>query len=294
MARKTGKSTKKRRRPDIGLQADAATDTGLVRAHNEDSFLVDRDLRFFVVSDGMGGHRAGAKASGIVVDVLARVVSEQLAARRGSRVDFSRVLDDAVRAASGQVRATADKYPEYKGMGATVVACLIRRGLAWLVHMGDSRAYRLRENTFELLTLDHSITTLLVGLGLITKEQSSVHPARNTISRYVGMGSEFGPELQAEELKAGDRLLLCSDGLTNMVGESRIGRVLWEEEEPAAACARLVQLANDAGGRDNITALAVHYGKASPAKRKKQRIRVKRPARKRSRESLWRFIEDRV
>ncbi|MBN1671889.1 MAG: serine/threonine-protein phosphatase [Kiritimatiellae bacterium] len=271
------------------------TDTGRVRDHNEDGFGIDRKLGLFLVVDGMGGHRAGDKAAEAVVELFPREVKDALAQSEEAGQDaLVAGLARAVKSVGREIRAMIRKAPKLRGMGATLVTCLIRGRTVFVVHMGDSRAYRLREGTFERLTEDHSLVSLLRGLNLITSRQARVHPARNTISRYVGMSWDFGPEVRTLKLQEADRFLLCSDGLTNMVSERAIGQILLEEYDPKKACWQLVDAANAAGGKDNITALVVDWGKRSEAEHRKGKCRVKRPSRKKSPESLSAFIEQRI
>lgn len=245
----------------MSIIAVGLTDTGKVRDHNEDAFAIDKEQGFFIVSDGMGGHQAGEMASTMVV----KAVPLQLATFLGdpSSVDETLMvaaLHQAIGDLSRQIYERALQTSALRGMGATVAACLVRNKTAAIAHMGDSRVYLMRSAVLERLTEDHSLVGMLLKLGQITKRQAKNHPARHTLSRYIGMEADVGPEVQLLDLEIRDRLLLCSDGLTNMVTDRAIAEILWAEPDLNVACGKLVQAANDAGGEDNITALIVQYG----------------------------------
>ncbi len=236
------------------------SDTGRVRSQNEDrcgAFANASGARLFVVADGMGGHRGGATASRIAVDALAAALT-----RAGTDSSVSGIsgisgdwLADAIRAANRNVHAAAAKDAELNGMGTTLVAILVAAsGAAWVAHVGDSRAYRLREGVLEPLTEDHSVVAEMVRRGLITPEEAEIHPRRNEILRSVGIEPDVEPELSELELRPGDRVLLCSDGLCGVVPAAELEQLL-AAQSPAEAVESAVELANSLGGPDNITAV---------------------------------------
>lgn len=246
----------KARRPPV-VRATVVTDTGRVRAANEDAFAVLPQQGLFLVADGMGGHQAGATASGIVASVLPKMIEQRLAqtASQEAKV-LARALRDAIMALSQQLREQSLGRPGLAGMGSTVVLAFVRGERAFVAHMGDSRAYLLRSDRLQPLTADHSVVGILLRQGEITPEQARLHPARNRLSRYVGMQGDVHPDVHTVRLLAGDRLLLCTDGLTAMVPDEEIGRLLGEGAGPRA-CEALVEAANASGGKDNVTVLVL-------------------------------------
>ena len=226
------------------VEAGVATDKGRVREGNEDAYLVEPPL--YAVADGMGGHRGGEVASQLALETIAELfrkgdmpLTEQV--REANRAVFER---------SGTDRAVA-------GMGTTLTAALVQGELAHLIHVGDSRAYLLRAGTLRQLTEDHTLVNRMVKAGEITAAEAEVHPHRNVITRSLGTEADLDVDEQDVGLLEGDRLLLCSDGLTGMLTEEQVQAIL--EATPAAqeAADRLVRAANNAGGVDNITVVVL-------------------------------------
>ncbi len=233
------------------FRAGALTDTGRARAVNQDSLLVV-DGRLYAVADGMGGHRGGEVASALALESLAGNLDEPT----------TQALVAGVTSANSAVYRRSAEDPELRGMGTTLIALALIVGpdgqerLA-MANVGDSRAYRLREGTLEQITEDHSLVESLVRQGRITPEEAATHPQRNIITRALGVDPQV--EVDSWELPAvpGDRFLLCSDGLFNEVESDVITAILGRLEDPDAAVAELVRLANEGGGRDNITCVVV-------------------------------------
>jgi PPM family protein phosphatase len=234
--------------PDMLLDAGAATDTGRVRTGNEDAFLVAPPV--YVVADGMGGHRGGEVASRIVVDML-RASAADLDAHDGE------ALDDAVRAAGRAILHAADADAALRGMATTCTAMLVHGRVARIAHVGDSRAYLWRRGHLVQLTDDHSVVALLVREGGLSPAEAAVHPARNVVFRALGHDPDVEVDAVEASLGTGDRLLLCSDGLSNMVDDATIETVLREVPGAQPAADELVALANAAGGADNVTVVIV-------------------------------------
>src|SRR5947209_1526435 len=231
------------------LRAGGATDTGLVRDHNEDNYLTDEGL--FAVADGVGGHKAGEVASQTAVDTL----------QREFREPTTDGLVDAVKTANRTVWDLAESNPDQRGMGTTLTAVALvnedgEERLA-VVNVGDSRAYLLQQGELEQLTEDQSLVEQLVREGQLTPEDAQVHPQRSIITRALGLDPEV--EVDSWELTPykGDRLLLCSDGLTNEVSDDQIASTLRTVNDPEEAAQHLVQEARDHGGSDNITCVVV-------------------------------------
>ncbi|MCG8592669.1 MAG: Stp1/IreP family PP2C-type Ser/Thr phosphatase [Proteobacteria bacterium] len=227
----------------------ARSDVGRVREANEDAcgeFHGVNGSRLFVVADGMGGHRGGATASRVALEALRDSFQT-------SDKPTPEVLAEAFDSANRQVYQVSADNVELRGMGTTLVTLLLDRGDdAWVGHVGDSRAYRLRAGAIEPLTADHSVVAEMMRRGLLTAEEAAVHPRRNEILRSIGVDSRVEPEMTRVEVQPGDRFLLCSDGLTSLVSDSEIAAVL-EREPPSQAVNTLVELANTRGGYDNVT-----------------------------------------
>ena len=252
--------------PPWSVRAASATDRGRVRRNNEDSCLVALEQKLFIVSDGMGGHQAGEIASRAVVSVLPKMVEQRLAGVSSPR---ARVIELALREAvvglSRRLREQSAGHVGLKGMGATVVLAWLRgsEGMAHLAHMGDSRIYLFRQYRLTQLTEDHSVVALLVKHAEITPEEAREHPARGRLSRYVGMEGDVYPDVRTVNLQDGDRVLLCTDGLTDMVPDEQIAVLLRASPDPEATCQALVAAANTAGGRDNVSAIVIYIAAAS-------------------------------
>jgi serine/threonine protein phosphatase PrpC len=243
----------------ITLNFDGLCDQGRVRKRNEDNWSAWPEKGIFVVSDGMG-HASGLTASTIVVQTLPRLLVQRLGHVKDLKTsDVARALTTTVVDLSTRVREASRQQVGLASMGATVVVALIREGQARVAHLGDSRAYLLRRLCLQRLTVDHSVTQLLVATGEISRKEAAEHPSRGRLTQYVGMEGEVLPETQWMVLSPGDRLLLCSNGLTDMVPDRQIAALLLTHETPDTACHALVEAANAAGGSDNITALVINY-----------------------------------
>lgn len=224
------------------FEIGSATDVGQVRPGNEDDLLVDDALGLIAVADGMGGHQAGEVASATALEAI------RAAAARGT------ALTEAIEYANSAVFDKAAGDPDLRGMGTTVTAFTTRNG-AQLGHVGDSRAYLLRAGELEQLTTDHSLVEELVREGRLTPEEAAVHPRRSVITRALGIEPTVQVDRIPLDLVTGDRLLLCSDGLTSMLRDDDIAKVLRRIPEPARVARALIDAANAAGGDDNITVI---------------------------------------
>jgi serine/threonine protein phosphatase PrpC len=244
-----------------GPRYAAASDRGRVRADNQDAWAVDRELGLFIVCDGIGGHLAGEVASSIVTQSLPAAMRRGLPS--GASLSSASTAEAAVRIVaelSRQVRQESQGQPGLDGMGTTVVCALVRDREALVVHLGDSRAYLLRGATLARLTSDHSVVQALIDAGQLSAAGADSHPAAGRLTRYLGMEGQALPQARHLGLMPGDRLLLCTDGLSGMLDEGQLTEILCGEPDPTVACRRLIAAANQAGGRDNITALLVAVG----------------------------------
>ncbi len=240
--------------PGLVLQVGAATDTGRVRTLNEDSALAEGGI--FVVADGMGGHAAGEVASGIVVETMRELVA---------RTDLT--AEDVTRQlvlANQRILTAVDSHPENKGMGTTATGlALVTAGGAdhWAVfNVGDSRVYRWIAGTLTQVTVDHSEVQELVEAGVITPDEARVHPARNVVTRSLGTDYAYQSDAWVLPPYAGERFVICSDGLTNELTDAHLREILQQHPDPQAAAEELVRAAVEAGGRDNVTVVVVNLG----------------------------------
>lgn len=255
------------------IQYSAKSDPGQVRDHNEDAFLALPDYGFFAVADGMGGHNAGEVASAMALETLGREAEERLpnlARRPGwfkrlvtrpKRVEPRSFLSRAVKKANAEIFAAAQASPEKKGMGTTLVIVMQYGEALLTAHVGDSRVYRLRDSKLTQLTLDHSLASELVRQGVLTPEEALYSTPRNVLTRALGVKAGVEEEVVYHSLEPGDMLLLCSDGLTTMVEDEDLARVIANSKHTLdERVDDLVNLANAAGGEDNITAVLVRFG----------------------------------
>ncbi len=245
--------------------AGSLTDVGQVREVNQDSLgeFADpaRGRRLFIVADGMGGHLGGEVASRMTVETAAEIF-----AAGGN--DPAELLRVALETANERVHEAAQQDMDLAGMGTTGVCLLFQSGgSGWVAHVGDSRAYRLRDDVFEQITEDHSVVGALIRMGHITEDEAKQHPQRNEILRAIGTNPEVEVQVTPLELQPGDRFLLCSDGLSGLVPDAEIAEVLGRME-PEDAARTLVQMANLEGGNDNITVQVVEVPGNGPQKKK--------------------------
>ena len=253
----------------VGL--GARSDTGMVRKNNEDSFAVDLPLNLFILCDGMGGQAAGEVASKLGVDIIlehCRHASKNphLGMIGAYRPEFSEAtnrLASAIRLSNQAIHEAADKQLSTSGMGSTVVAACLTGNVLSIAHVGDSRIYMLREGELRQLTQDHSFIMEQLRRGLISREEAEHSDLSNVIMRALGAEPTVQVDLDELWMEVGDRVLLCSDGLTRKATDAQIVPILTEAKSSQEACDRLVGLANDLGGEDNVTVIVVHL-KAPP------------------------------
>jgi serine/threonine protein phosphatase PrpC len=242
----------------------AATDVGLTRDHNEDNFLVDKKLKLFVVADGMGGHAAGEVASSVAVHEVRRVISEHRqiisdfneSGAAQTRIAVLELLDTAIRAACRKVFQQAEENPERKGMGTTLSFMIIAGDRGFIGHVGDSRIYLVRDGKVQQLTEDHSLINELIKRGRLQPGDEFDSPYKNAVTRAVGVYETVDGDTFDFEVRPGDNYLLCSDGLSCYLDDPITVRFATLENVKASPAA-FIDLANESGGKDNITAIVV-------------------------------------
>lgn len=238
----------------MNLAIGARTDVGRVRTGNEDSYFVDAP--FFVIADGMGGHAAGDVASATAVKVI-QDKREEIA------TTDPETLTTAVREANRAIWSKATEDTNLRGMGTTCTLIVVDGSTAQVAHVGDSRAYLFHEGALRQITDDHTLVGRLVREGKLKPEEAARHPQRSMVTRALGVDEDVEVDQFSLSLAEGDRLMICSDGLSGMVSDDEIAEVLGEVTDPQAAADRLVDLANEAGGEDNITVIVVDVGAES-------------------------------
>lgn len=243
------------------------TDVGRKRDHNEDSYGLFEELQLYIVADGMGGHAAGEQASRIAVESIEKRVregAEVLSKEYDGPLEESpvpKMFSDAVRAACGDIYRQAQTSREFGGMGTTTTAMLVHGRHVFVAHVGDSRAYLLRNSKILQLSEDHSLVNEQLKAGIITPAQARTSRFKNIITRSVGVEEDVAVDLVAVEMQEQDSYVLCSDGLANLVSDIEIGEVVSENffrRVPEV----LVDMANARGGDDNITVVVVFVQEA--------------------------------
>lgn len=240
------------------LEYAGLTDRGRMRKENQDDWFADPEQGLFIVADGMGGHLGGSTASRIVVQTLPMLLEKRLKNIESlTDTGAARTVAETIAELSRKVREEGSARAGLYGMGATVVLAQADDTHVMVAHMGDSRAYLMRAGEFRRLTKDHSIVQILIDCGEITEAEAGDHPARGRITKGVGLEGDMFPDINLLEFRRGDLLLLCCDGLTDMLKDGEIAALLKNAPDLETLCRRLVHEANHAGGRDNITVIAV-------------------------------------
>jgi PPM family protein phosphatase len=263
--------------PDMTLIASLemakATHTGMVRSHNEDSIATDAEIGLAVLADGMGGYNAGEVASGIATALISSETREALIRRSPHVVDRSTasplattLLRDIIAKANTSIFQSANSQPQYSGMGTTLVVTLFCDNQITVAHIGDSRCYRQRGGKLEQVTRDHSLLQEQIDSGLLTKEAAKRSQNKNLVTRALGIEPVVEAEIHSYPAQEGDIYLICSDGLNDMVEDEDIEMTLAAlGANLQLAAEQLVQMANDNGGRDNISVVLIKVKKDFPA-----------------------------
>ncbi|MEM9539025.1 MAG: Stp1/IreP family PP2C-type Ser/Thr phosphatase [Cyanobacteria bacterium P01_E01_bin.42] len=229
------------------------TDTGVLRSVNQDDYYIDPQGRFFIVADGMGGHAGGQEASHIATQSIQAYLSD----RWDNKIESETLLEGAIEDANQGILDDQEEHPERSDMGTTIVIVMFRRDRAWCAHIGDSRLYRLRGEALEQVTEDQTWVARAMKMGDLTPEEARIHPWRHVLSQCLGRKDLQQIEIQKIDVTDGDRLLLCSDGLTEEVPDPEIQSYLTESENCEEAAKGLVEQAKENGGSDNITVVVV-------------------------------------
>ncbi len=260
----------------VNLRSSARTNRGRVRQNNEDNVHLWAHGRYVmaIVADGMGGAAAGEEASRLAIEIIRQRMSEgpyhSLDEYQDvDSADLAQRLREAVIEANDQIVERAVEIPEFKGMGTTLTMIFARNTEVILAHVGDSRAYLVNGHNGDIiqLTADHSFVQALVDAGHITAEEAEEHPMKNVLYRALGQGDSIEVDIHTDlKLHTGDRIVLCSDGLTLHVRAHEIADVIMEEDDPDICSQRLIDLANSRGGRDNISVIVIYADKETPTR----------------------------
>lgn len=257
----------------VEIVSGGVSDVGRARTNNEDSYQILDSLHLFILSDGMGGEAHGEVASALAVETIVKYCTAPKEDSAATLIDTAETLhwtentkrlQNAVREANLKIYESARKNAEQRGMGATVTAAWAKEGNLSVAHVGDSRAYLLRAGNLQQLTNDHSLVAEQVRRGIITPQQAEESDMQSVLLRALGAHEEVEVDVDEVAIFSGDVLLLCSDGLTRMVTEPEIAGSLQAETVPAKAAQKLVDLANERGGLDNVTVIVIRF--QEPAK----------------------------
>ena len=257
------------------LEIVSATDPGMVRSHNEDSVAADAANGVVVLADGMGGYNAGEVASGMATtviitemqQVMTKVQPYEIDEKTGQQV-AARMVREQVLKANTSIYQAAQSQPQYAGMGTTLVVSLFYDNRVLVAHLGDSRLYLMRDGRFSQVTRDHSLLQEQIDSGLITPEQAKHAQHKNLVTKALGIDPSVEPEIHEYPTKPGDLYLLCSDGLCDMVEDEDIALAVQTfGNNLKMAASHLVQMANDNGGRDNVSVILVRVLREYPAAR---------------------------
>jgi serine/threonine protein phosphatase PrpC len=244
------------------IQSFGLSDVGKKRSRNEDYFLVNEELRLFIVADGMGGHSGGEYASRLAVASIEEVIQSMnsdpeatiISGVNSEESEFGDRLRYAIEVASQKIYDQAMYDQELKGMGTTVAAIIVHDDTAYVANVGDSRVYLVRDGKIKQLTTDHSLVSEQMRAGLISATDAKKHKLKNIITRSVGYQEEVEIDMYKVTLQVGDRFVICSDGLTNMIDDEMI-RQSTEQDDLQAVAQKLIATANEKGGDDNVTAV---------------------------------------
>lgn len=239
------------------MEIGVKTDIGRVRNNNQDAYYVNYPL--FIIADGMGGHKAGEVASSMAIEIIGNdFENNPIDLPYEDELIINRI-EDSISKANREIYHNSIEDEDYFGMGTTITLAYITEDKIFVGHVGDSRAYIYRQNALSQITEDHSLVEELIKNGSISKEEAKLHPQRNIITRAVGTSQQIDVDITIIAKEKDDILLLCTDGLTNMIDEDEIQKIIMLHEDIQTVCDKLVKLSNDNGGFDNITVMAIKF-----------------------------------
>lgn len=252
----------------VKLEAAGRTHVGMKRAHNEDSLRLCRDESLFIVADGMGGHASGEIASQLSVETLAeffRATESDGEITWPYKMDKEKLYDEnrvitGIKLSNRRIFESASRDARLKGMGTTIVATFFNEDKCYIGHVGDSRVYLFRDKKLDLLTEDHSLLNDYIKMKRLTPEEIEAFPHKNVIVRALGMKETVQVDISEHRIQSGDVFLLCSDGLSGMITDEGMEHILRESHDLEENCDRLIEVANENGGTDNITVILVRCG----------------------------------
>lgn len=236
----------------------AKSDIGKSREINQDYYYISQDTdipRLYILADGMGGYKGGEIASRLATESVKRYINNNFSDKLNEKEEILKLIENAVEYANMVVYEKSKEIPELEGMGTTLEVCLIYNNKTYIGHVGDSRIYRIRKNIMRKLTKDHSYVQQLVEDKKITREEAKTHAKKNMLTKALGCTPYVEPDIRARNFEKDDVFIICSDGLTNMVEDDTICELI--SQDITSAADKLVELANEAGGYDNITVIII-------------------------------------
>ena len=240
------------------MKVFAKTDIGKARQTNQDFYYIsspEEVIQLYILADGMGGYKGGDIASCLAVDSVKKYIESNYATTEKEKESLQTLIKNAIEYANMVVYEKSKVSQELEGMGTTIEVCLIYNNRAYIGHIGDSRIYRLRKEFLKRVTVDHSYVEKLIKDGTITREESYTHPKKNMLTKALGCTSYVEPDVMVKGFQKEDILVLCSDGLTNLITEEQLETIIRQNLEKAAE--NLIEKANELGGYDNITVIII-------------------------------------
>ena len=235
------------------ISVSGNTHTGITRSNNEDAYGIFPDVNLYIVADGLGGHAGGEVASRLAVDIIGSEI-----AGASATFEIREIMQRAIQSANSIIQKKAEEDSSLHGMGTTVVVVSLNENKAVVAHVGDSRAYLIRKDIITQITKDHTVVEEYIRIGIMTPKDALYHPSRRILSRAVGTEGVANADFESIRIQAGDVLLLCTDGLTNMLSDKEILQAVSElRPDSERITSRLIELANNNGGIDNITVITL-------------------------------------